>query len=166
LRPHPAPPAAVAAASRTTRVAAAAEAAPLAAEAASRAARSAGAAESHAARLSSRCCALSIHFAPPRYRTFDDFRRVCYVPGKDVTEEDVASDEAIWALYERWCKAFNKTHDHAEMARRFQRFKRSVGHLVDLNNAFVEQSELGEFADGTASEDDDQEKGTPPAGSV
>ncbi|OEL35156.1 hypothetical protein BAE44_0003824 [Dichanthelium oligosanthes] len=32
-------------------------------------------------------------------------------------EEDLKSDEALWALYERWCKAFNQKLDHEEMMR-------------------------------------------------
>ncbi|CAN6249738.1 unnamed protein product [Urochloa humidicola] len=38
--------------------------------------------------------------------------------GMPVTEkDDVESDEALWALYARWCKAFNKDREHAGMAR-------------------------------------------------
>uniref|UniRef100_A0A0D9Y1Q0 Uncharacterized protein n=1 Tax=Leersia perrieri TaxID=77586 RepID=A0A0D9Y1Q0_9ORYZ len=43
--------------------------------------------------------------------------------GKCVTDKDVESDEAVWALYERWCKSFNKERDHAEMVRRFYIFR-------------------------------------------
>ncbi|CAN6228036.1 unnamed protein product [Urochloa humidicola] len=42
---------------------------------------------------------------------------------KSPTDKDVESDEAVWALYERWCKAFNKKRDHAEMVRRFKIFR-------------------------------------------
>jgi hypothetical protein len=37
-------------------------------------------------------------------------------------EQDLESDEALWALYERWCKAFNQKRDHDEMVRRFSKF--------------------------------------------
>ena len=40
-------------------------------------------------------------------------------------DKDLESDEAVWALYERWCKAFDKKRDHApdaEMVRRFKIF--------------------------------------------
>jgi hypothetical protein len=39
------------------------------------------------------------------------------------TEKDLESDEAIWALYERWCKAHNKKRDQSDMARRFKLFR-------------------------------------------
>jgi putative sterol carrier protein len=32
-------------------------------------------------------------------------------------EKDLESDEALWALYERWCKHFNQECDRDEMAR-------------------------------------------------
>ncbi|CAN6280649.1 unnamed protein product [Urochloa humidicola] len=51
--------------------------------------------------------------------------------GVVVTEKDLESDEALWALYERWCKAFNKERDHAEMVRRFPEFKFSA---IIVNN--------------------------------
>jgi len=41
-------------------------------------------------------------------------------------EADMASDEALWALYERWCKAFNQERQPDEMARRFSKFKEVV----------------------------------------
>ncbi|TVU15435.1 hypothetical protein EJB05_38956 [Eragrostis curvula] len=148
------------AASRDARLAAAAapEAARLAAAAASLAARSAGAAASCAARLSSCCCTRPRRVVPPRRRcnsSGDIFETDKSFLGKDVTEEDVVSDEAIWALYARWCKAFNKKRDNAEMVRRFERFKHSVEYVVDWNNAFIQQCELGEFADGEEDEDID-----------
>ena len=43
------------------------------------------------------------------------------------------SDEAVWALYERWCKAFKKQRDHAEMARRFKIFKYYAQYVHDWN---------------------------------
>jgi hypothetical protein len=49
------------------------------------------------------------------------------VPGVNVTDKDMESDEATWALYEQWCKAFNKVRDRSEMARRFHMFKRTAG---------------------------------------
>ncbi|KAJ1260704.1 hypothetical protein BS78_10G252800 [Paspalum vaginatum] len=38
---------------------------------------------------------------PPR-------NQINYQHGARVTDEDLESDEAAWALYERWCKAQNK----------------------------------------------------------
>ena len=51
-------------------------------------------------------------------------------------DKDLESDEAVWALYERWCKAFNKKRDHAEMARRFKLFKYHAKH-VHTHNTYV-----------------------------
>jgi hypothetical protein len=42
---------------------------------------------------------------------------------KTPTDKDFESDEATWALYERWCKAFNKERDHADMVHRFKLFR-------------------------------------------
>ncbi|KAL6597905.1 hypothetical protein ACP70R_046710 [Stipagrostis hirtigluma subsp. patula] len=67
--------------------------------------------------------------------------------GKSVTDKDIESDEAIWALYERWCKAYNKERDHAEMMQRFYYFNQSVKFVHSWNETFVEQMILGEFAD-------------------
>jgi hypothetical protein len=39
------------------------------------------------------------------------------------TDKDLESNEALWAMYERWCKAHNKERDHADMARRFKIFR-------------------------------------------
>jgi hypothetical protein len=41
-------------------------------------------------------------------------------------EKDLESDEALWALYERWCKYFNEERDRDEMARRFSKLKETV----------------------------------------
>jgi hypothetical protein len=41
-------------------------------------------------------------------------------------ENDLVSDDALWALYKQWCKAFNQERDHAEMVQRFETFKRRV----------------------------------------
>jgi hypothetical protein len=42
------------------------------------------------------------------------------------TDKDLESDEAVWTLYQRWCKAFDKKRGHApdaEMVRRFKIFR-------------------------------------------
>lgn len=52
-----------------------------------------------------------------------------------VTAEDVESEEATWALYERWCKAFNKKRDNpVEKALRFKIFRNVAMHVL-VNNA-------------------------------
>uniref|UniRef100_A0A0E0BVJ9 Cathepsin propeptide inhibitor domain-containing protein n=1 Tax=Oryza glumipatula TaxID=40148 RepID=A0A0E0BVJ9_9ORYZ len=95
------------------------------AAAASRAARLAEAAACRAARLAAADVSdrLSIRYSsePP-----DD--------GKCVTAEDVESDEAVWALYERFCKSYKLKRDHAEMARRFETFKSSANSVHTWNS--------------------------------
>ncbi|XP_066323688.1 uncharacterized protein [Miscanthus floridulus] len=44
----------------------------------------------------------------------------------EADDKDLESDEALWALYERWCKFFNQERDRDEMARRFTSFKETV----------------------------------------
>ncbi|RLN30708.1 hypothetical protein C2845_PM05G37520 [Panicum miliaceum] len=56
------------------------------------------------------------YFCPSDYEHVPD-------DAKSPTDKDVESDEAIWALYERWCKGFDKKRDRAEMSRRFKIFK-------------------------------------------
>ncbi|CAL4925025.1 unnamed protein product [Urochloa decumbens] len=109
-----------------------------------------------------------------------------YPDGVDVTEKDLESDEALWALYEHWCKVFNKKRDHAEMVRLFPVFKMTATTVHSWNTyvppdprkaaAFLkgkkkaerrlakgldvpscyESKVLGPFADGV-----DQEMGSP-----
>ncbi|CAL4910032.1 unnamed protein product [Urochloa decumbens] len=64
-------------------------------------------------------------------------------------EKDLESDEALRALYERWCKAFNQKRDHDEMARRFNKFKSMALLVHRTNNANLPYKlELNKFADG------------------
>jgi hypothetical protein len=135
------------------------------AAAASRSAGLAAAAASRAARLKPR---------PP----LDDAARLSFRysseppdDGKCVTKEDLESDEAVWALFERYCKSYNRKYDHAQMVRRFRIFKfnakrtycwnqylhkdvkelarakkdRDLGLPVD---SWYLQKELGEYDDG------------------
>lgn len=74
-------------------------------------------------------------------------------PGKHVMEEDLESDEATWALYERWCKAYNKERDHGDMARRFNIFKKAAKDVHTINTIFYmyepeKHRGLGPSADG------------------
>ncbi|KAM0876343.1 hypothetical protein ACQ4PT_036224 [Festuca glaucescens] len=50
-------------------------------------------------------------------------------------DKDLESDEALWALYERWCKAFNQERDYNEMATRFSYFKDTVLLVHHTNKA-------------------------------
>jgi hypothetical protein len=68
------------------------------------------------------------------------------VPGLDITDEDLASDEeATRALYENWCKVYNRERDHEETTRRFPTFKAVATHLRTQDD---ETAQLGVFADG------------------
>ncbi|CAN6177250.1 unnamed protein product [Urochloa humidicola] len=72
-------------------------------------------------------------------------------PGVDVTAKDLESDEAVWALYENWCKAFNKDRSRDEMAHRFRVFKRCAEDVYEMNqpdDPDEEQMRLEEFSDG------------------
>ncbi|CAL4996060.1 unnamed protein product [Urochloa decumbens] len=64
-------------------------------------------------------------------------------------EKDLESDEAIWALYERWCKAFNQERSPDEMACRFNVFKETVLSVDSTNKARLPyRFEINKFADG------------------
>lgn len=68
-------------------------------------------------------------------------------------DKDLESDEALWALYERWCKHFNQERDRDEMARRFSEFKRSVLLVHQENNADRPYKlAINMFSDGKLSE--------------
>uniref|UniRef100_A0A0A9D7R1 Cathepsin propeptide inhibitor domain-containing protein n=1 Tax=Arundo donax TaxID=35708 RepID=A0A0A9D7R1_ARUDO len=145
---------AAAAASRPEAAATASRAARSAAAAASRAARSAAAAASLAAR-SGVCVTCFPLSGPPRSKYCDDAPRRCTMPdypvaGLDVTDKDLESDEAIWVLYERWCKAYNKERDPDEMARRFHIFKRTAEYTHD----FETSQQLGPSSDGFEKQDE------------
>ncbi|KAM3024013.1 hypothetical protein ACUV84_037692 [Puccinellia chinampoensis] len=73
------------------------------------------------------CCQTNRRDDAPR---FDYLSRAEYeqIPddAKIPTDKDLESDEATWALYWRWCKAFRKERDHADhadIARRFKLFR-------------------------------------------
>jgi len=67
--------------------------------------------------------------------------------------EDVESDETLWYLYERWCKAFNQKREPDEMACRFNKFKNRVLRVHSINNA-NQSFKLGltKFSDGKLAE--------------
>ncbi|CAO2164784.1 unnamed protein product [Urochloa humidicola] len=73
-------------------------------------------------------------------------------PGRvefEADEKDLESDEAIWALYERWCKAFNQERTPDEMACRFHRFKQTVLRVDSNKKACLPYTlEINKFADG------------------
>lgn len=64
-------------------------------------------------------------------------------------EKDLESDEALWALYERWCKYFNEERDRDEMARRFSKFKKTVLRVQRNKKAGLPYTlEINYLADG------------------
>ncbi|XP_066162591.1 uncharacterized protein [Oryza sativa Japonica Group] len=167
-------------ASRVARLAAAAAAARrddegassrAASLAASRVARSARAAAASAA--ASRRRRIADLSKPPDNSHRLSFRYSTEPPddGKCVTKEDLESDEAVWALFERYCKSYKRKYDDAEMVRRFHIFKFNAKTTYCWNNYLYKdvkelarakrdrdlglpvdswylQKELGQFDDG------------------
>lgn len=96
-------------------------------------------------------------YKPPISLLFDCINVVVFCdiddpePGKDISEKDLESDEAIWALYERWCEAYEKERDHAEMTRWFEMFKNNAEYIYSLNSEITLEAEqliLGPYCDG------------------
>uniref|UniRef100_A0A0E0JCR9 Cathepsin propeptide inhibitor domain-containing protein n=1 Tax=Oryza nivara TaxID=4536 RepID=A0A0E0JCR9_ORYNI len=139
--------------------------------AASRVARSARAAAASAA--ASRRRRITELSKPPDNSHRLSFRYNTDPPddGKCVTEEDLESDEDVWALFERYCKSYKRKYDDAEMVRRFHIFKFNAKTTYCWNNylhkdvkelarakkdrdlglpvdSWYLQKELGEFDDG------------------
>ncbi|KAF8758212.1 hypothetical protein HU200_010577 [Digitaria exilis] len=64
------------------------------------------------------------------------------------TEKDLASDEAMWALYQQWCEYFCEERDPDEMVRRFPRFKETVLRVHEVNSSNLPYKlEINEYAD-------------------
>ena len=51
----------------------------------------------------------------------------------DFGEKDLASDESLWALYERWRAQHTVSRSLGEKARRFNVFKENVRLIHDFN---------------------------------
>ncbi|XP_037443284.1 uncharacterized protein LOC119311701 [Triticum dicoccoides] len=69
------------------------------------------------------------------------------------SDEDVESEEALWALYLRWCNTLNQKRDHDEMVRRFDVFKDTVRMVHRVNKAKLPYTlKVSEFADGKLQE--------------
>ena len=67
-------------------------------------------------------------------------------------DKDLESDEALWALYQRWCKFFNQERDHDEMVRRFPEFKETALSVDRVNKANLPYKfGFNDFADGKRS---------------
>ncbi|CAM0880564.1 unnamed protein product [Alopecurus aequalis] len=50
-------------------------------------------------------------------------------------EKDLASEESMWALYERWCSFFKVARSHDEMRRRFALFKWKARDIYEFNKS-------------------------------
>jgi len=100
---------------------------------------------------------------PHRHRATTGTTYVSQCPIPDVTDKDMESDEATWALYEQWCKAFNKVRDRSEMERRFHICKRTAGSVLSCNEAREgmpgNYARLGLYADGFDAQDIAERKG-------
>lgn len=55
-------------------------------------------------------------------------------------DKDLVLDEAMWALYERWCKAWGQERDRDEMLRRFDYFKDTALHVDRFNKKAIRWS--------------------------
>ncbi|KAF7067576.1 hypothetical protein CFC21_073449 [Triticum aestivum] len=69
------------------------------------------------------------------------------------SDKDVESEEALWALYLRWCNTLNQKRDHDEMVRRFDVFKDTVRMVHRVNKAKLPYTlKVSKFADGKLEE--------------
>ncbi|XP_037445280.1 ervatamin-C-like [Triticum dicoccoides] len=51
----------------------------------------------------------------------------------DITDRDLASEESLWTLYERWCEHHNAGRNLSDMARRFKVFKENARMIHQFN---------------------------------
>ncbi|GER51562.1 cysteine protease CP8 [Striga asiatica] len=71
----------------------------------------------------------------------------------EFTEKDLASDESLWGLYERWRSHHTVTRDLAEKKTRFNVFKSNVHHIHKVNQMDRPYKlKLNRFADMTNNE--------------
>lgn len=73
--------------------------------------------------------------------------------GIEFSEKDVASDERLWDLYERWRSQHTVSRDLSEKRRRFNVFKANVLHVHKVNQMDKPYKlKLNKFADMTSHE--------------
>uniref|UniRef100_I1PKY5 Cathepsin propeptide inhibitor domain-containing protein n=1 Tax=Oryza glaberrima TaxID=4538 RepID=I1PKY5_ORYGL len=76
---------------------------------------------------------------PPRRRRIIDSLLIAFAvdPADYIQydEADVASEEAVWALYERWRDFYGAERSHDEMLRRFGMFKDKARHVLEFNKS-------------------------------
>ncbi|RCV18941.1 hypothetical protein SETIT_3G343700v2 [Setaria italica] len=76
-------------------------------------------------------------------------------PMPSATRLDLASEEAMWALYERWCAFYGVKRSRDDMLRRFGAFKEMARRIHEFNKSGASYTmKLGERADLTAEERD------------
>lgn len=57
-------------------------------------------------------------------------------------EEDMASEEAMWALHERWCAFHDVKRDRDDMLRRFGFFKDKARSIHEFNQSGASYTKL------------------------
>jgi len=68
-------------------------------------------------------------------------------------EEDLASEEAMWAMYERWCAFHGVERGRDDMLRRFGGFKDKARSIHEFNKSGASYTkQLTKRADHTAEE--------------
>ncbi|TVU49944.1 hypothetical protein EJB05_01291 [Eragrostis curvula] len=75
------------------------------------------------------------------------------VPGFDYDDKDLASEEAMWAMYERWCAYHEVQRSRDDMLRRFGLFKERARRIHEFNQSGASFTKgLNIFGDQTAEE--------------
>jgi hypothetical protein len=65
----------------------------------------------------------------------------------------MASEEAMWALYERWCAFHDVKRDRDDMLRRFRHFKDKARSIYEFNQSGASYTkQLNKRADHTPEE--------------
>ncbi|KAF8687379.1 hypothetical protein HU200_043068 [Digitaria exilis] len=71
----------------------------------------------------------------------------------DFTEHDLASEQSMWELYERWCEHYKVVRDPGEKARRFIVFKENARLISEFNHGHMSYNKsLNMFGDMTDDE--------------
>uniref|UniRef100_A0A0D9XYC3 Cathepsin propeptide inhibitor domain-containing protein n=1 Tax=Leersia perrieri TaxID=77586 RepID=A0A0D9XYC3_9ORYZ len=57
-------------------------------------------------------------------------------------ENDLESEEAVWALYERWFSFYDVKREHDDMVRRFGFFKDKAHKILEFNKSAVHNTAM------------------------
>ncbi|KAJ1260943.1 hypothetical protein BS78_10G270400 [Paspalum vaginatum] len=68
-------------------------------------------------------------------------------PGMPFEKKDLESEQALWALYNRWCSYFNVLRSSVEKDYRFNIFKEKARMVYDLRSADPKNLELNHLCD-------------------